>query len=190
VVADRATLLAGAADVIRSKGPDVTMDDIAAGASVTKPILYRTVGDKAALVSALAEFVIDDLNRAVNHASRAAPDPRSAFEAAISAYLHAVDADRNLYLFVNAAAPGSEEFRRLVDRSSAAMISGFSSARVRAGLDPEVAPAWSWTIVGALQIVATMWLRDDGRDLDTLARDVSELLWSGLAPTLDRPGPA
>jgi AcrR family transcriptional regulator len=187
VVADRATLLAGAAEVIRSKGPDATMDDIAAGASVTKPILYRTIGDKAALVSALAEFVIDDLNRAVNDASRAASDPRSAFEAAIAAYLHGVEADRNLYLFVNAAAPGSEEFRRLVDRSSAAMISGFSSARDRAGLDPDVAPAWAWTIVGALQIVATMWLRDDGRDLDSLAQDVSELLWSGLAPTLDRP---
>ncbi len=138
VVADRATLLAGAADVIRSKGPDVTMDDIAAGASVTKPILYRTVGDKAALVSALAEFVVDELNRAVSDASRAAPDPRSAFEAAITQpYIVAVDADRNLYLFVNSSAPGTEEFRRLVDRSSAAMISGFSAARSRAGLDPD-----------------------------------------------------
>ncbi len=163
------------------------MDDIAAGASVTKPILYRTIGDKAALVTALAEWIIDDLNRAVNAASRAAPDPRAAFGASIRAYLHGVDADRNLYLFVNAAAPGSDEFRRLVDRSSAAMISGFSSARARAGLDPEVAPAWAWSIVGTLQIVATMWLRDDGRDLDTLAREVSELLWSGLAPTLDPP---
>jgi AcrR family transcriptional regulator len=189
-VADRATLLAGAADVIRAKGPDATMDDIAAGASVTKPILYRTIGDKAALVTALAESLVDDLNRAVRDAGRAAPDPRSAFESAIRAYLHGVDADRNLYLFVNSAAPGSDEFRRLVDRSAATMIAGFSTARSRAGLDPEVAPAWAWAIVGSLQVVATMWLRNDGRDLDTLADDVSDLLWSGLAPTLDRPPPA
>ena len=162
------------------------MDDIAAGASVTKPILYRTIGDKAALTSALAESLIDELNRAVNEAGRSAPTPRASFEAAIRAYVVAVDTDRNLYLFVNSAAPGSEEFRRLVDRSSAAMVAGFSTARVRAGLDPAGAPAWAWAIVGALQVVTTMWLRDDGRDLDTLAHDVSELLWSGLAPTLDR----
>jgi AcrR family transcriptional regulator len=184
VVADRATLLTAAADVIRTQGPDATMDDIAAGASVTKPILYRTIGDKAALVSALAESLVDDLNRAVREAGRAAPDPRASFEAAIRAYVAAVDSDRNLYLFVNSSAPGTEEFRRLVDRSSAAMISGFRSARTRAGLDPDGAPAWAWAIVGALQIVATMWLRDDGRDLDALVHDVSELLWSGLGPTL------
>lgn len=184
VVADRAQLLAAATEVIRSQGPDATMDDIAAGASVTKPILYRTIGDKAALVSALAESLVDDLNRAVRDASRAAPDPRAAFEAAIRAYIVAVDADRNLYLFVNSSAPGTEEFRRLVDRSSAAMISGFSTARARAGLDLEGAAVWAWAIVGALQIVATMWLRDDGRRLDDLAHDLSELLWSGLGPTL------
>jgi AcrR family transcriptional regulator len=187
VVADRKQLLEAATEVIRAQGPDATMDDIAAGASVTKPILYRTIGDKAALVSALAESLIDDLNRAVRDAGRAAPNPRAAFEAAILAYIVGVDADRNLYLFVNSSAPGTEEFRRLVDRSSAAMISGFSTARSRVGLDPDGAAAWAWAIVGALQIVATMWLRDDGRRLDELAHDLSELLWSGLGATLDVP---
>ena len=187
VVADREQLLAAAAEVIRAQGPDATMDDIAAGASVTKPILYRTIGDKAALVSALADSLVDELNSAVRLAGRASPDPRASFEAAIRAYVAAVDADRNLYLFVNSSAPGTDEFRRLVDRSSAAMISGFSSARSRAGLDPEAAPAWAWAIVGALQIVATMWLRDDGRELDAIVHDVSELLWSGLGPTLGGP---
>ena len=189
VVADRTQLLAAATEVIRAQGPDATMDDIAAGASVTKPILYRTIGDKAAPVSALAESLVDELNRAVRDASRAAPDPRAAFEAAIRAYIVAVDAERTRYLFVNSSAPGTEEFRRLVDRSSAAMISGFSAARQRAGLDPDGAAAWAWAIVGALQIVATMWLRDDGRRLDELAHDVSELLWSGLGPTLSDPQP-
>jgi hypothetical protein len=38
-------------------------------------------------------------------------------------------------------------------------------------------------------MVTTMWLRDDDRDLDALVRDLSQLLWSGLGPTLagDRP---
>jgi AcrR family transcriptional regulator len=187
IVADRGQLLAAAAEVIRTHGPDATMDDIAAGASVTKPILYRTIGDKAALVSALADSLVDELDRTVGAASRTASGPRSSFEAAIRSYLVAVDAERNLYLFVNSAAPGSDEFRRLVDRSAATMITTFTSARERAGLDVDGASAWAWAVVGALQFVATMWLRDDERDVDALAHDLSELLWSGVGQVLDRP---
>lgn len=187
VVADRDQLLAAAAQVIRVQGPDATMDDIAAGASVTKPILYRTIGDKAALMTALSESLIDQIDQSVQTASDAARDPQSAFESAIRGYLTAVEADRNLFLFVNSGAPGTEPFRRLVDRSAASMITVFDVARTRAGLDPRGAESWAWAIVGALQVVTTMWLRDEHRDLDLIVDDVSQLLWSGLGPTLAGP---
>jgi AcrR family transcriptional regulator len=184
IVADRARLLAAAAEVIRERGPDATMDDIAAGASVTKPILYRTIGDKAALVAALSESLIDQIDRSVNTATGSATDPVAAFEAAIRGYVVAVEADRNVFLFVNSAAPGTDQFRRLVDRSAAAMVTVFSGARANVGLDADGARTWAWAIVGALQVVTTMWLRDEARDLDDVVRDVSQLLWSGLGPTL------
>jgi len=184
IVADRARLLAAAAEVIRERGPDATMDDIAAGASVTKPILYRTIGDKAALVAALSESLIDQIDRSVNTATGSATDPVAAFEAAIRGYVVAVEADRNVFLFVNSAAPGTDQFRRLVDRSAAAMVTVFSGARASVGLDADGARTWAWAIVGALQVVTTMWLRDEARDLDDVVRDVSQLLWSGLGPTL------
>jgi AcrR family transcriptional regulator len=184
VVADRSQLLDAAAQVIRTRGPDATMDDIAAGASVTKPILYRTIGDKSALMAALSETLIDQIDRSVSTASGSATDPVAAFEAAIRGYVAAVDADRNLFLFVNSGAPGTEEFRRLVDRSAASMIEVFSAARTSVGLDPAGARTWAWAIVGALQVVTTMWLRDDGRDVDQVVRELGQLLWSGLGPTL------
>jgi len=184
IVADRARLLAAAAEVIRERGPDATMDDIAAGASVTKPILYRTIGDKAALVAALSESLIDQIDVSVNTATGSATDPLAAFEAAIRGYVMAVEADRNVFLFVNSAAPGTDQFRRLVDRSAASMVTVFSGARADVGLDADGARTWAWAIVGALQVVTTMWLRDEARDLDALVRDVSQLLWAGLGPTL------
>ncbi len=184
VVADRGQLLAAAAEVIRVQGPDATMDDIAAGASVTKPILYRTIGDKAALISALSETLIDQIDRSVTIASTSATDPLSGFEAAIRGYLGAVDADRNLFLFVNSGAPGTEQFRRLVDRSAASMVTVFTTARAAVGLPIDGARTWAWAIIGALQVVTTMWLRDDHRDIDAVSRDLSQLLWSGLGPTL------
>src|SRR5512139_1472828 len=54
VIADRETLLAAAERLIRKRGPDVSLDAIAVEAGVTKPILYRGVGDRDALVHALA----------------------------------------------------------------------------------------------------------------------------------------
>jgi AcrR family transcriptional regulator len=184
VVADRTRLLDAAADVIRAQGPDATMDDIAAGASVTKPILYRTIGDKAALMQALSETLIDEWDAAVNAASRGVSDPRAAFEAAIRGYLRSVDTDRNLFLFVTSGAPGTDTYRSLVDRSSASMIPLYTSARASAGLDPAGARTWAWAIVGALQIVTTMWFRDADLDADDIARDITDLLWAGLGPTL------
>jgi AcrR family transcriptional regulator len=184
VVADRAQLLAAAAEVIRAHGPEATMDDIAAGASVTKPILYRTIGDKAALTAALSETLIDELDRSVTTASGSSSDPLTSFEAAIRGYLSAVHADRNLFLFVNASAPGTDQFRTLVDRSAASMVTIFSAARAEVGLDPAGARTWAWAIVGALQVVTTMFLRDETGDLDAVARDLGQLLWWGLRPTL------
>ena len=187
IVADRATILAAAVSVIRRQGPDATMDDIAAGASVTKPILYRTIGDKAALMNALSESLVDEIDRAVAAGTKSEGDPRRAFESAIRCYVEAVEADRNLFLFVNAGAPGTEPFRRLVDRSAASMIELFGDARggpVSGVTVPEHGHGPSF---GALQVVTIMWVRDDHRDVDQIITDVSQLLWSGVGPTLAGP---
>ncbi|MEZ5218012.1 MAG: TetR/AcrR family transcriptional regulator [Ilumatobacteraceae bacterium] len=186
VVADREQLLTAAMRVIDAHGPEVTLEDIAAGASVSKPILYRTIGDKDALIAALSETLVDRINASVAAATAAAPDPAAGFEAAIRASLHTIQADKHLFLFVNGGA-GSESFRRLVDRSALDMIELFGASRARAGLDPTPARTWAYAVVGAIQVVATMWVRDEFADLDDVGRDLARLIWSGLAQVGDTP---
>ncbi len=173
--------------MIRRKGPEATLDDIATEASVTKPVLYRTIGDKAALMTALSESLVDEIDRAVAVGTAATRDPRAAFESAIRSYVAAVEADRNLFLYVNAGAPGTESFRRLVDRSAASMIELFTTARTRQGLGADGARTWAWAIVGALQVVTVMSTRDDDRDVEQIVADASHLLWSGVGSTLTGP---
>ena len=55
VIADRDTLLSAAEQLIREQGPTVSLEAIAKEAGVTKPTLYRELGDRDALVNALAE---------------------------------------------------------------------------------------------------------------------------------------
>src|SRR4029450_7094161 len=61
----RAELLDAAERAIRRIGPRASMDELAAEAGITKPILYSHFGDKAGLVTALAERVAGQLNAAV-----------------------------------------------------------------------------------------------------------------------------
>ena len=65
MLASREQLLDAAERVIAEQGPDATMEEIAAAATVTKPILYRAVGDRAALVNALSEAMIDRISTAI-----------------------------------------------------------------------------------------------------------------------------
>jgi AcrR family transcriptional regulator len=181
VLADREQLLAAATRLINSRGPDVTLDEIAAEATVTKPILYRTIGDKDALVTALSESLVDRINTAVAEASGRSSDPRAEFEGALRSYFGAVEADRNLFLFVNAGGQGTEQLRRLVDRSAAQMVAVFGAARVAAGLDPTPARTWSYAIIGAFQTVTIMWLHDEYCTLHDIADHLTQLLWPGIA---------
>jgi AcrR family transcriptional regulator len=180
VVADREQLLAAALDVIRNDGPDVTMDDIAAAANVSKPILYRTIGDKDALVAALSESFVDRLDEAVLQSFDRRNGPRAAFEAAMQACLRTVDTDRNLFLFVNTGGQGTDSFRHLVERSARQMHDRFTAARTASGLDPAPSRTWSYAMVGAIQVVAMMWLDDQYADLDDVAAHLTQLMWPGF----------
>jgi AcrR family transcriptional regulator len=184
-VVGRDELLEAAAAAIRERGPDVTMEEIAAAATVTKPILYRTIGDKEALTTALAETLIDRINATVTQHRGSEQGPRADFEGAVRGYLAAIDDDRNLFLFVNGGSQDTDLMRRLVDRSAAQLIELFTVARQSADRDPAAAQTWAYAIVGAFQTVTLMWLRDGYSDLDTIADDLTQLLWPGVATAAD-----
>lgn len=180
VVPDREQLLAAALRLIRANGPDVTMDDIAAAAGVSKPIVYRDIGDKDALVAALAERFVDQLNDAVERPTVRSTGGRATFAASMRAAFEVIDDDRNLFLFVTAGGPGTESVRLLIDRSSSRMIEQFSAIRTAAGLDPLPARTWAYAVVGAIQVAAMMWLRDGYGERNDIADHLTELMWPGL----------
>lgn len=183
VLVDRAQLLDAATILIRERGPDVTMAEIAAAATVTKPILYRTIGDREALTSALSETLIDRVNAAVDVRRGSGNDARADFHGAVSGYLAAIATDRNLFLFVNGGNHDTAVVQRLVDRSAEQLVDLFTAA----GRDRTASQTWSHAIVGAFQIVALMWLRDDYCEIDTLADNLTEFLWPGVSGIGDAP---
>jgi AcrR family transcriptional regulator len=186
-LADRERLLDAAERAIRRHGPTVSLERIALKAGVTKPVLFAHVGDRRALVHALAERLLTRIEDAVRTALVGAQPGRDSLEQLIRAELETIAADRHVYAFVNGAGTGDrtlDSALAFAHRSAAPIVRGIARDRRRAGLDPAPAEAWGHAIIGMLNMTGLWWLEKPAaeRDARRLAAQLTELLWEGLAP--------
>src|SRR3954464_5012161 len=179
----RAELLDAAARVIKERGPDVSMASIAAAAGITKPILYRHFNDKGGLFRALAERQTDELLSDVREAMLASGTPRQRTEATIDAYLAAIEKRPAVYRFVVDRAVAEEP-------SVAGEVAGFMqrlAGELAVVLETDLplpkqrAQVGAHAIVGMVRSTGDWWL--DGKTVSRtqLVRELSDLLFGGLA---------
>lgn len=183
--ADRSQVLAAALRAIERHGAETTMDDVAAEAAVSKPIVYRMLGDRAALSVALSEWLIDRIDLATQAARDGAPTPRHRFRAVIRAYLVTVEQHADVYEFVNGGQP-TPVLQRLAERSARALVEVFREVRRQAGLDVGGAETWAYAVVGALQMISTMSQGGPPIDPDVVSEDLARLMWDGLGAVVER----
>ena len=185
-LADRERLLDAAERAIRRHGPTVSLEQIAAKAGVTKPVLFAHVGDRRALVHALAERLLTRIETAVRVALARSAGGRDSVEQLIRAELETIAADSHLYAFVNGGGAGNTNLESTVAfarRSAAPLIAGIAREREARGLDPAPAEAWGHAIIGMLHMTGLWWIRKPAaqRDAARLASQLCDLLWEGLA---------
>jgi AcrR family transcriptional regulator len=178
-MARRLELLEAAVEVIRREGPTASMDEIAAQAGITKPIVYRYFGDRAGLYQAVAERYCADLtSRFQNVVS--ATDVHVRLIAAIDAYLAFVEDDPQVHQFLlhpqHATRPAGT-FGYHVGEAIADVIRQRLEA---AGRDTEPAGLWGHAICGIMQAASTWWLVHPEVPRAALVDHVSTLLWDGL----------
>ena len=185
VIADRESLLVAAERLIRERGPSVSLDAIAAEAGVTKPILYRGVGDREALVNALAQRLTVRMTEEVGKLVGEASDSRDAMHRLVGGYLKHAEADRHLYLYVTLNGAGDDRVRKsliLADGTAAQFAEGIAAYRTAQGADPTVATTWAYGLVGALHFVTLWWLRDQSIGVEQVTDQITSLIWSGFSP--------
>src|SRR3954454_24330425 len=98
----RRQLVAAADRVIRRRGPNASMDEIAAEAGVTKPILYRHFGQKDGLHRALVRRYMRVIYRG-SGSPLVETNPRRRIAAAVDAFLAAVEREPEIFRFVRRA---------------------------------------------------------------------------------------
>lgn len=179
---DRERMLDAAERAIRIHGAGVSIDAIAREAGVTKPIVYARVGNRTELSDALAQRLADRLIDSATSAMAKRRTARTRLVAMIQSNLVALAEDRELFFFVSGG--GSEEMPKrtlyLAGQSAKPMAESFAHWRKAEGLDPAIAEAWAYGIVGLLNMVSLWWLTDSAEPAERIAEQIAELLWSGL----------
>ncbi|HEX7166628.1 MAG TPA: TetR/AcrR family transcriptional regulator [Acidimicrobiales bacterium] len=185
--ARREELLDAALQAIRRLGAGASMQELAAEAGVTKPILYRHFGDREGLVYALADRVSADLMRAIGVAlAQPEVDPRGTVEATVDAFVAFIERDPEVYrLLVEhvhksdaTAAEALGGFLRQVGQSIALVL----GEQLRAvGQDSGGAEVLAHGMVGLVHASGDWWLEHRTMPRARLVAYVTDLLWGGLS---------
>jgi AcrR family transcriptional regulator len=140
----RESILVAAAERFAVRGYDATtLDEIAAGAGITKPILYRHFGSKQDLYLALLARHSDDMTGFVSPIPRR-PDGRVDLEAILDPWLAYAQANQHGWRMLFRDAGGGEEivaYRRAVRRRAREVVAGFLAAAGTDLAEAELQPA-------------------------------------------------
>src|SRR5579863_3267521 len=182
----RAALVEAAIEAVRRHGAGVGMDEIAAEAGVSKPILYRHFTDRADLWLAVGQKVTDELLDAISAQLESGLPPRDLIAPVVDVYLAMIETDPELYRFVvRGGFVGRAAGTALVQDHMAVMaerIARLLGDYLRsAGRDSGGAEVWAHGLVGLVQAAADWWM--DRRTLSRAAmvEYVCALVGGGLA---------
>ncbi|MTV26495.1 TetR/AcrR family transcriptional regulator [Nitriliruptoraceae bacterium ZYF776] len=183
--ARRDELLDAADRAIRRDGPEVSMEQLAAEAGITKPVLYRHFGDRGGLLDAVATRHARRLTDELRTSMAEQRHPRERIRTVVATYLAFLDRDPELHRFVTRVAPAERPAARsaiddaltvLCDEVVVAVERELSGAR----LDPTPATTWGVGMVGMVQLVADRWLDERREDREVLVDRLTDLLWHGF----------
>lgn len=174
---------------IRRHGATLGMDDIAAEAGTSKPVIYRHFGDRPglyrAVVEKVAQFILDDLRTSVGWDTLSGvtgdgdgDDLTQLIRDLTLSYLRLVQRDPEIYRFVLS--------RPLVDGDPAddpvtgltMRIGGRIAELLRAnGVPPARADTWGHGLVGCVRAATDQWIRSGmTRPAADVADDLCDLL--------------
>ena len=189
----RAEFLAAGLRVLRTDGPELLMDAVAAEAGVTKPVLYRYFADKAALVEALAEHGLEMIMERVIPPILADGPAMARIRGGVGAYFAFVDEYPELYWLIikqgNTESGGEGSAVTKLRETLATRLTAVYGDYLRAfGLDSGAAEPWGYGITGLVRSTAEWWLERRSMGRAYVTEYVSQLIWSALTGVLHEAG--
>ena len=180
----REQLIAIARRAFAERGFDgVSVEEIAARAAVSKPVVYEHFGGKEGLYAVVVDREVQELLGTMREALTATSQ-RMLLEQATFALLDYVEASSDGFrILVRDSPPGSGIGRYVsIISDTVTRVEGILGDQFAArGFDPKVAPLYAQMLVGMVSTTGQWWLDARTPDKDVVAAHLVNLAWNGLA---------
>ncbi len=177
--------LTAALEAIKESGPNCSMENIAAKAGVSKPIIYKVFKDKDGLISEIGSFCEESINREISealssHQNNLLSDPRELLTSAIYSYVCFLEENQNLYFFLKqnkSKSTLSNTFVTIVAKKVSVTLDELLHAY---NMDTGPAELWGNAIVGMVGQATEWWIEHKILSRQRMVDYLVNLLWSGF----------
>ena len=170
-------------DAVRAHGPDQSLDDLAAAAGVSKPVLYDAFGGRAGLADAVAVVLAGQVEAGVF--ARLAPgepfDLDDVLHAIVAVLVELIDEETELYAFVVRTLRGDE--RRFLDNALVGVLHDRATMLVQSfapGIDDTDLHLLVDGVYGFVWATVESWQEDRVTDRDHVVELLSTVIRAGL----------
>jgi AcrR family transcriptional regulator len=179
--ARRAELLEAALRVIRRGHGRVAMEDIAAEAGISRPILYRHFGDASGLYAAVADSFCQELLARLRRGEREIGPGRELLRRQIGEYLGFIASEPDVYRFLIHQSPPDRPKAATHGSGFSRLVADGTARHLRdAGWDPRTAMAGADLFIGGLEAAASRWVEEPTGSVEELADRLAAVLWNGF----------
>jgi len=169
--------------VLGREGRDLGLDQVALEAGVTKPVIYRHFGDRAALLDAMAERATNLLMERLMPALYDDGAIRPRIRASVGAFVGFLDDSPNVHLLFRRRLPGQggdvvDAGREFVSGALTGLLADYLGSL---GFEePELVQVWGQSLVGAVQATAEWWLVHRTMKRDVVTEHLTVLIWAQI----------
>lgn len=190
--ARRDELLDATLRVIAERGPDVSMEEIARDAGVSKPRLYEYFGDKRELFEAVADRFLARLWDRLAPGLEFDTPSRTVLESLIRACVDLLDEAPNVARFLLGRQafdrPEAERFVENSRRFAAAITALFEEALRSLNASTAGAQTWAHATMGAVSAAVEQWLDTRSTSKQELIEHLTTYIWGAVEASLKSEG--
>jgi AcrR family transcriptional regulator len=188
--ARRTQLIETARAIFAKRGYEATsMEEIAARAKVSKPIVYEHFGGKEGLYAVLVDREMDHVVTLIADAISTGT-PRERVERAALAFLSYVRDQPDGFVVLSRDAPvtlARGGMSSLLNDVAERVADVFTANFKKAGYDPKTAPVYAHALVGMVTFVGQWWTETRKPPVEEVASHIAALAWMGLRHLPKRP---
>ncbi len=190
----REQLLAVGRTILAQKGFEGTsVEEIAARADVSKPVVYEHFGGKEGMYAVIVDREVQSLLGALTGALAEKGHPKQLVQRAALALLGYIEDSPDGFRILTRDSPVAQAtgtFSSLIGDVATQVEGILADQFKRRGLDPAVAPIYSQMLVGMVALTGQWWAEDRKPPKQVVAAHLVNLAWNGLStlerrPTLD-----